>query len=477
MKTEELFKSIVDTCNEGLAIFNESGEVEYINDSFKSKVTLNHLNECVQLFSSIELDEIFNGKYKKKGFLKEKRVHSRDSDEIYWIHFRPLLLHDTLYYILELFDVKNMMNNSSFLKENVDRLDAIIETAVDGIIIINDKGIIIRMNQASLMLFGYKEYELIEKNVKMLMPDPHHSNHDNYINNYLNTGKKKIIGIGREVLGLRKDGSTFPFKLSISEVRMNQKKIFTGIIHDLTDKALAKEIQGALTKEIELNELKSKFVSLASHEFRTPLSTIASSAQLIAKYNLEHQEPNRRKHIDRIQKNVKHLTTVLGDFLSLSKLEEGMVKVFPSKINLKSFFQDLLEEMNLQRKEGQNIIIDYNGNDTVEIDEKLLTHILHNLINNAIKYSSKNTAVSLLIKNQTNQLTIEVKDDGIGIPENELNNLFERFYRASNVSNIQGTGLGLNLVKKYVELMNGTITVESELNKGTKFTIFFKLPI
>ncbi|MCB9194697.1 MAG: PAS domain S-box protein [Flavobacteriales bacterium] len=232
----------------------------------------------------------------------------------------------------------------------------------------------------------------------------------------------------------------------------------------------------ALQKEKELGEMKSRFVSMASHEFRTPLSAILSSASLIEKYENTDQQSNRLKHTDRIKSSVSNLTDILNDFLSFEKLNENKVEVTLETVNLCELINYAVEELEPIRKPGQKFTIVKNRENCVfESDGKILKNVLLNLFSNGLKYSGENGVVSIDIDFSNELLEFSISDNGIGIPEGEQKNLFERFFRAENVSNIQGTGLGLNIVKKYVELLGGKIEFESQLGKGTTF--YIKLPI
>lgn len=408
------------------------------------------------------------------------------------------------------------------------KLKAIIETAIDGIITITDRGIVETMNIAASNLFGYQPEEIIGKNISVLMPEPDKKNHDKYIENYNRTKKPKIIGIGREVFGLKKDGSIFPFRLAVSEVILNDRVIFTGIIHDLTEMHKAQdeilnlnkkleqkvvertydlenvvnkllktnkklkeevseriqiteklaeneeELKESLEKEKELNELKSRFVSMASHEFRTPLASILSSAAIIGRYEEKKQQVNREKHVNRIKSAVSNLTGILNDFLSLSKLEEGKELINLSEVKIDSLCKTVIEETSALLKADQEIKHEIIGsNRTIHTDERILKNILFNLISNAIKYSDKSILCKFEIVD--NDFIFEVKDSGIGIPYDDQKYMFTRFFRAGNVTNIQGTGLGLTIVKRYVDLLGGEIRFESEPEKGTSF--FVTIPI
>ncbi|MDY0907633.1 PAS domain-containing sensor histidine kinase [Pedobacter sp. CFBP9032] len=386
-------------------------------------------------------------------------------------------------------------------------LDAIIENAIDGIITIDDKGIIEHLNPAALMLFGYDRAELVGKNVSVLMPAPDKLRHDGYIHNYNETGKKHIIGIGREVHGQKKDGSTFPFRLGVSEVKFSDRKIYTGFIHDLSkEKAneeqiksyteklevkirertkdlvklvseleMAKENMSALfEKEKELNQLKTRFVSMASHEFRTPLSSMQLSASLIDKYTVKQDVANVEKHTAKIKNSINNLTTILNDFLSLEKLEAGKVEATAQVFNIISFAEEIAEEMQLMTKQNQHIIYEHTGTRAnVLLDQNLLKNCIINLISNAIKYSGEDTLIQFNTILKDEELILEVKDNGIGIPDVDQHNLFEPFFRAHNTGDIPGTGLGLNIVRRYVSLMDGVVTCKSEQHSGTVFTLTF----
>ena len=391
--------------------------------------------------------------------------------------------------------------------ENAALLKAIIETAIDGIITIDERGLIESINPAACSLFQYTPGEVIGKNVNVLMPSPYKENHDGYIARYQRTQDPHIIGIGREVQGLKKDGTIFPFRLAVSEVQFLGRKVYTGFIHDLSREKdaeeklrdyatkleelveertrslketvdalqLAKEeVSISLEKEKELSQLKSRFVSMASHEFRTPLSAIQLSAVLIEKYSAQLDNPNIAKHINKIKNAISNLTSILNDFLSLEKLEAGKVEPVFTEFDIVKFGEEITEEMQLVAKQNQLIVYQHTGaGSSAKLDPALLKNCIINLIGNAIKYSGENTFIEFNTEISENQLTITVKDNGIGIPENDQKHLFEAFFRAHNTGNIPGTGLGLNIVTRYATLMQGVIKFKSRVNKGNSFTISF----
>lgn len=417
------------------------------------------------------------------------------------------------------------------------RLKAVIDTAIDGIITIDEHGIVETINPAAARLFGYEAAEVIGRNIHMLMPSPYQEEHDGYLQRYLTTNVPHIIGYGREVRGRRKNGEVFPIRLAVSETYLADRRIFTGIIHDLssvkqaeenvlrlnrelarknqdldnkvserteklaavvdqllkTNKRLEREIQEreameasllaseaelkkALGKEKELSELKSRFVSMASHEFRTPLSTILSSTELLEAFSGDNHREKKEKHIQRIKNAVHHLTSVLTDFLSLSRLEEGKVNSRPELFAVEPFVREAIDDLKVQLKTGQTLHYDgrYEHREVL-LDKNALRHILCNLLANAIKYSPEGSPIKCRVSIEEDQLKIMVADQGIGIPEEDQKHLFTRFFRARNVENIKGTGLGLNIVQRYVDLLGGDIDFESQLGRGATF--FVTIPI
>ncbi len=240
-------------------------------------------------------------------------------------------------------------------------------------------------------------------------------------------------------------------------------------------KRTEQELIRALQTEQELNDLKSRFMSMASHEFRTPLSAILSSAILIGKQNEPGRESKRERYVKQIKNNVRNLVVILDDFLSLSKLEEGEISCQPIDFDLRELLRSVLEEMETNLKVGQHFVEDCQPvSHQLRQDPKLTRHILVNLLSNAIKYSAENTAIEIVLGREGKHLMLSVRDEGMGIPENEQGQIFNRFFRARNAENIQGTGLGLNIVKQYTELMGGTIEFSSKLGEGSLFVL--KLP-
>ncbi len=238
-------------------------------------------------------------------------------------------------------------------------------------------------------------------------------------------------------------------------------------------KKAEEDLRNALKTERNLGELKSRFVSMASHEFRTPLSTVLSSAYLIEKYTAAGDQPKREKHLQRIVSSVNMLTDILNDLLSLGKMEEGKLQPKFSEFNIEEMIQDTLEEIRNNLKEGQHIRYQHERDPNVILDTSLLKHILLNLISNASKFSSDTSPIDIKTSNRNGRVVLSVKDTGMGISKEDQKHLMERFFRGANAGNVQGTGLGLHIISKYAEMMNGNIQCTSELEKGTEFTVTF----
>ena len=411
---------------------------------------------------------------------------------------------------------------------NFETLFEVVEKSVDAIIIIDQRGNIVYVNLATVFMFLYKKEDLISQNISMLMPEPDKSRHSGYMNNYLRTKEKKIIGIGREVIAQKKDGTLFSVLLSLNEIHRNGDLFFAGILHDVTalkdaendlrelNKSLEnrvkerteklsevvnrllemndnltqeitkrkqveetliqreEELRVSLDKEKELNLLKTRFVTMASHEFRTPLSTVMSSTNLIEKYASLNQSEKIEEHVAKIKRTVNHLTTILNDFLSLGKWEEGKLSFELSSFSVTDMINDLTKNLESVLKNGQQFNFDVEEV-VMYSDRNLLKQAMVNLVSNAIKYSSENSSISIRGAKVDNSYRLSVEDTGMGIPKNEQDNMFERFFRATNATNIEGTGIGLNLVKNYVTHLGGEVSFESEVYKGSIFTITIPL--
>ncbi len=392
--------------------------------------------------------------------------------------------------------------------ESKEGIDALFLHATEGILVTNSKGEITRINPSAEKLFGYSSGELTGQKIEILIPKRFSEKHEHNRTNYAHHPRARSMGMGMELNGLKKDGSEFPVEISLSPYTSEGDTFVVAFIIDITLRKQAeeklrnystdlekqvrnrtlileeavkelektkKDLDTSLAKEKELNEMKSRFVSMASHEFRTPLTTMLSSVSLITKYHERNDTENHTKHIGRVKSSIKNLTDILNDFLSVSKLEEGKVENVPEEVNLKMFIAEISTEMQSMLTGKQTISEIYTGSEIVHLDPKILRNILFNLVSNAIKFSPDNVVIELSANVTENTAEIIVSDHGIGISKEDQQHLFERFFRGSNAMHVQGTGLGLNIVARYVELMGGTIRVDSVQNEGTKVTISIEL--
>ncbi len=400
-------------------------------------------------------------------------------------------------------------------------MTSLFENATEGIILTDSKGKIILVNPAAERIFNYTSVELINQPIEVLIPDKYRPSHHHYREHFYEHPGNRVMGAGRDLFGRKKDGSNIPVEISLSHYRKENELFVIAFVVDITQRkrieadmlqqkaelekitgkmrqlnadlevkveertlilkeALQKleqsqkELSEALDKEKHLNEIKSRFVSMASHEFRTPLSAVLSSASLLSKYTTGDDQSKRDKHIYRIKDSVKHLNDILEDFLSLGRLDEGRVQANPSDFNLDEELTETLSDMKLLLKEGQQLNYNYQGEKKIFADKKLVKNIVINLVTNAIKFSPNGKPINITAR-ITDVAAITVTDTGIGISKEDQEHLFSSFFRGGNATNIQGTGLGLHIVKRYVDLLNGSIELHSELDQGTSIQIYFPI--
>jgi PAS domain S-box-containing protein len=381
----------------------------------------------------------------------------------------------------------------------------------EGVLIVNSSGSILLANPKLAEMFGYQENELDGMVVEKLIPSVLAHRHVQYRSEYMKNPVRRPMGKNMSLHGKHKTGKEFPIEISLSYYNSNSSLFVIAFIIDISDRfdqqakiqrmnnelkslneSLEKkvaertlvlkealhelevsrdELSQALENEKGLNELKSRFVSTASHEFRTPLSTILSSVSLIQKYTAAEDQEKREKHILKVKNAVSGLTEILNDFLSLGKLEEGKMAARPALYDVFVLVKEVVSDINSIVRSGQTITFN-SGTFPMMIDRQLLRNVMFNLLSNAIKFSPEGAVIDVQVSVNEEEVVIAVKDQGIGISDVDMKNLFGRFFRGANAVAIPGTGLGLNIVTKYLELMQGTITCTSELNEGSTFYIY-----
>ncbi len=424
------------------------------------------------------------------------------------------------YILKRVLDIQEQKNAEADLFQQKMKFEALFQYATVAIMVADEKGNIVLSNKYALSLFNYSNDELSQLKVEDLIPMRYRENHVAHRQKFNEQPQNRTMGGELDLFAKKKNGDEFPVEISLGHYQNEEGRFVIAFIIDITHrKAIEKammeqqaemervnreieilneeleqkvekrtkqltealetleqsrdDLETALSKEKELSDLKTRFVSMASHEFRTPLSTILSSASLVAKYTQSEEQNKRDKHIQRIRSAVSNLTDILNEFLSIGRIEEGKIQANFSTFNIKEQAQLVCNEMQTILKPGQQIRIRHDGKPIVNLDLSLLRNVFINLISNALKFSPENSYIDVETEVNENRILISIRDYGIGISEEDKKHLFERFFRGKNVTNIQGTGLGLHIVSKYVELMNGHIIAESELEKGTKFIITF----
>ncbi|EDP70426.1 sensor histidine kinase [Flavobacteriales bacterium ALC-1] len=397
-------------------------------------------------------------------------------------------------------------------QQDQDIFKLLLGSVSEGVIVVDEHQNIVETNDSANRMFGYKNGELITQPLTILIPQNYHASHGAHFDGFMKKKQRRKMGQGRDIYGARRDGSTFPVEAGLNPFTVYGKNFVMALVIDISvrkeqeqriqklNSALEEKVKertkelgetiikleeenkkrieaeeeakDALQKEIELNELKTKFLSLVSHEFKTPLSGILTSTMLLSKYKLAEQQGKRDKHIKTISDKVHYLNNILNDFLSVEKLEKGKVQYKPRTFKLSKVVNEVIYNANMLLKDGQQINYPKDIDDmSLHQDEKIVELALSNLVHNAIKYSSENTIIDIDIEQDKLTTVFRVKDNGIGIPKKDQKNIFNRYFRAENALLTQGTGIGLNIVKDHLENLKGKIYFESEPQKQTIFTI------
>lgn len=404
-------------------------------------------------------------------------------------------------------------------KQDQEVFNILLGAVSEGVIIVDEHQRIMEVNESAESIFGYTREELIEGSLNTLIPNRYHANHSAHFKGFMEKHERRQMGKGRDIFGLRKNGTVFPVEAGLNPFVIYGKTYVMALIIDITlrkkheqqilelNDKLEKKVEArtkslnqivdelqkvnfeldeenkrrieaeektqiALKKEIELNELKTKFLSLVSHEFKTPLSGILTSTVLLGKYKLAEEQEKRDKHIETITSKVHYLNNILNDFLSVERIESGKVNYNYKTFKLSKILNEVVYNSNMLLKDGQKIHYPENIDDlSIHQDEKILELALSNIVHNAIKYSPEYTNIDINVVQNDTDTIFKIRDSGIGIPKSEQKNVFNRYFRAENVLNIQGTGIGLNIVKSHLENLGGTIEFKSEEHKGSTFTM------
>ena len=416
------------------------------------------------------------------------------------------------YFLVHITEKSPLQQAERELAHSRRRFEAVFANATIGIVVCDRAGTMVSANELAGQLFGYAAAELLGQRIEVLVPNAIGRKHAQLRESFNAYPQVRSMGAHRgDLVGLRQDGSEFPVEASLSYFHLDEELYAVAYILDISAKKEAeqelmaqqqrvtrlnadleqkvadrthalmntleqleqrgRELTTALAAEQELGELKSRFVSMASHEFRTPLTAVLSSAELIGEYAEGRNQDKQLKHVQRIRSSVKHLNDILEEFLSVGRIEEGRIAARPATLNIETLLGETLVDVQGLRKAGQRIDCAAECTGLIRLDPSLLRKILVNLLSNALKYSGENSVVWVRADCRDQRLTLSVQDQGVGISREDQEHLFERFFRARNVSTVPGTGLGLYIIAKYLELMHGTVRLHSELDVGTTVTI------
>jgi PAS domain S-box-containing protein len=469
----------------------------------------------VAIFLTIFLDNKNNvfliGFFSTSLILINSILHQNNFSWSNWMlgrFFSVIIIWVVIFFVIKFIDIRKRDQAQE------EKFFALFYYSTNAILVSNVKGEITLVNPAFCKLFGYEVKEIKGKTIEILIPEGLRKKHESHRDRFLKSPNPRQMGSGLDLYGQKKNGTKIPLEIALSSFLVEGKRNTIAFIIDnskrrenedninrqkqdllelserlkilnenLEDKVYQRtleleesklELTNSLIKEKELGELKSRFVSMASHEFRTPLTSILSSTTLIKKYLEKQDYENVTKHAERIKSSTNNMNSILSEFLSVGKLEEGKMKLDFKEFNLNQLILGLVDEFSLLLKDQQKIMIDFQGKEIINSDSSVIKNVLINLVSNAIKYSSLKGEIWIKATVESKDIfSISIVDQGIGIPKEEQKYLFQRFLRASNAENIEGTGLGLYIVKRYVDILGGRIEFQSEINEGSTFSIIF----
>ena len=498
IETKSRLKAIIDTAIDGIITIDTKGIVETMNPAAArifGYATEDVIGQNIKILMP-EPDHSQHDDYLKNYFRsgeakiigKGREVLGKRKDGTifpFLLSISEVQLKDKIIFTGIIHDISSLKKAEAALKESESRFHSIIHSAVDGIITIDSRGIMEMVNPSAARMFGYNSEELLGKNVNILMPEPDHSRHDGYIQRYQTTGEKKIIGIGREVTGLRKDGTRFPFHLSISEVKLAGKTIYTGFVHDITNQKLNEERLRRYAAELERsNRELQDFAYVSSHDLQEPLRKIQAFGDRLLKKEFEKLSDQGKDYVNRMLNAASRMQHLINDLLSFSRVT-SKAKPF-SKINLDQILTEVLSDMEVSiEKAGAEII--RSPLPEIEGEPTQIRQLFQNLISNAIKFrkENENPILNIYAKSLQRQahLTstpgdeateIYFEDNGIGFDEKYLDKIFTIFQRLEG-QKFEGSGVGLATCRKIAIRHGGNITAQSQPGIGTRFIVTLAL--
>ncbi|QHT67611.1 PAS domain S-box protein [Rhodocytophaga rosea] len=494
-KTESLvaFRQILEHVTDGIVTFNETGIIDSVNPAIT--VLFHYTAEELigkSIHEIIPQIQVTNDQTLASALLafteKPQEVQGRKKDSSLFICLLQISQMETvgkLKFTAIIHDISELRRVESALRVSENKINAIIQSAVDGVITINERGQIEMVNPAASKLFGYHPDELMGKSVNMLMPEPDKSRHDGYLHNYYRSGIGRIIGIGREVTGLRKNGTTFPFYLSISEVNLPDKRVFTGFIHDITNQKMAEEKLRRYAAELERsNRELQDFAYVSSHDLQEPLRKIQAFGDRLKAKEAEHLSDQGKDYIDRMLNAAFRMQRLINDLLSFSRVTTQSQPFI--KVDLNILLREVLSDLEVMiDKTGARI--EFETLPAIEAEAIQMRQLFQNLISNALKFRKEDEAPVIKISSKLiqrkahlistpgdEQVQIYVQDNGIGFDEKYLDRIFNVFQRLDG-QKYEGSGIGLAICRKIAIRHGGDITARSEPGKGSVFIVTLAL--
>jgi len=373
-------------------------------------------------------------------------------------------------------DITGRKQAEEELRRAEERMRSVVNHVIDGIITIDADGIIDSFNPAAQKLFGYERSEVIGHDVKMLMPDPYHGQHDQYLRNYLRTGQAKIIGIGREVLGKRKNGSTFPMELAVSEFYMGSRRYFTGIVRDITErKRLENELQEQFHELAEADKQKNEFLAMLSHELRNPLAPMRNAVHLMKMPSADVAMVDHARDI--IERQLHQLVRLVDDLLDVSRIIRGRIELRKSTVDLNAVVRRALETAQpVIDAQGHELSVTLPQQPVYVLGDLIrLAQVISNLLTNAAKYTGRSGRIALVLQRDGDTARLTITDSGVGIAPELLPRVFDLFVQGDHsLARTQGgLGIGLTLVKRLVEMHGGNVRADSAgEGKGSQFQVW-----
>lgn len=486
-------QAIIDSAIDGIITINEKGVIETVNPA-AAQIFEYTPEELIGKNVNILMPEPdhsnhdqYMQNYKGSGIKKiigigREVIGKKKSGKLFpfLLGISEIKLEEKTIYSGIIHDLSKIKRAERALKESENRINAIINSAVDGIISINDRGYILSVNPSAAKIFGYKEEEIIGKSVNMLMPEPDRSRHDGYLENYHRTGRKKIIGIGREVLGLKKNGVVFPFFLSVSEVLINDQRLYTGFVHDITEQKLNEEKLRRYAADLERsNQELQNFAYVSSHDLQEPLRKIQAFGDRLKMKEADKLSEQGKDYIDRMLNAAMRMQNLINDLLTFSRVT-SKAKPF-EEVDLNHILKGVLSDLEISIEKNK-ATVEAQELPIIEADSTQMRQLFQNLISNAIKFRKEGVAPHISISykrfnsssnHQTSEeefIELYFEDNGIGFDEKYLDRIFNIFQRLEG-QKYEGSGIGLSICRKIAIRHGGHINAESTPGKGSKFIV------